>query len=497
MSIASFCFVVTVIVTLLITAVAGRRGQRRADLYAAGGKLKGWQNGLAITGDFLSATTVLGITGLYVGSGWDTAIFYLAPLAGLTLMLVLVAGPMRRLGRYTLGDVMTSRLDDGRLRVFIGVNAVGISLAYLLAQMVGAGTLISLLFGLDFTAAVAIVGSLMATYVAVGGMLAATWVQMVKAVLLAGAVVLLSVLALARIGSLGSLYARAGSASGLGHVIVVPGGMHLSLFSSLSLGFGMVLGFVGLPHLLIRFFTVGNARDARRSVSFATTLIALINILLFVVVGPAAVALVTGNPHYADAAGHLKGGVNMATVHLADALGGEWLTGIVAAIAFSTILAVVAGLTIAASSATAHDVVKTLIRPRALTENGEVLVFRLTAVVISLLAMGLALVFQHENVAFLSALAFGIAASTNFPLLMLVLYWPRLTTAGALAGGLVGLVGSVTLIVLSPAVWVKLFHFPAPVFPSDYPALVTAPLAFATAVLVSLWSANSVADNRA
>jgi cation/acetate symporter len=291
--------------TLAITAWAARRSRHRDSLYAAGGKLSGMQNGLAISGDFMSATTVLGITGLFLSQGWDTAIFYLAPLAGLAIMIALVAGPLRALGRYTLGDVLTHRLADPRLRLFSGLNTITISLVYLVAQMVGAGSLTSLLFGLSFSSAVMIVGALMAIYVAVGGMLAATWVQIVKAVMLATAVCGLAMLAVFHGGGLAALYGRAARVyPGLG----LPGDAHLSLFSSISLGFGMVLGLVGMPHLLIRFFTVKDAHQAARSVAVASTLIAAINAILFIVIGPAAIAFVSAVPRFHAVTGHSLSG---------------------------------------------------------------------------------------------------------------------------------------------------------------------------------------------
>lgn len=481
-------FVATILATLGITAWASRRGGGRAQVYAADGALTGRQNGLAIAGDFMSATTVLGITGLYLGAGWDTAIYYLAPIAGLALMLLLVAGPLRRLGRFTLGDVMTSRLDDPRLRLFSGVGTIVISLFYLLAQLVGAGTLIAPLFGLSFPAAVLIVGVLMAIYIAFGGMLAASWVQIVKAVLLMASVVGLAVLCLVEAGGLAPLYQAAEQAAPKGAAIWQPGGFGLDMFSAVSLGFGMVVGLVGMPHLLIRFFTVPDAAAARQSVAVAATLVGAINALLFLVIGPAAVAFILSSPDLLTADGKLLGGSNMATLHLATLIGGAPLHGLISAVAFATILAVVSGLTIASASAASHDIYRTW-RRGPVSERAELMVFRGSAVGLAALAILLAILFQHENIAFLTSLAFAVAASANFPLLMLVLYWPPLTAAGALWGGITGLAGSVLLILLGPAVWVKLLGNPEPLFPSDYPALVVAPLALLVAVIVSRRSA--------
>lgn len=491
--IAIICFIATVLATLAITAWAGRRSHARADFYAAGSKITGTQNGLAIAGDFMSATTVLGLGGLYFVSGWDTAIFYLAPLAGLCLMLLLIAGPLRRLGRFTLGDVMTSTLKDERLRVFSGLSTIAVSLMYLVAQMVGAGTLISLLFGLSFEMAVIIVGVLMAIYIAIGGMLAATWVQIIKAVLLMVGVSVLGVLCVVQAGGLGALYERA-AASGEGAAqLFQPGGFESSLFSNVSLGLGMVFGMLGLPHLLIRFFTVPDEKQARKSVAVATFVIGGVFAILFLIAGPGGLAFVKGNPDFLGPDGALRGGGNMVTVHLATALGGGLLQGIIAAVAFSTILAVVAGLTIASASAASHDLYRTM-RKKESSEKEELWVFRGAAIGLAALGIGISILFQRENIAFLNALAFAVAASANFPLLMLVLYWrKRLTVAGALAGGITGMVSSLALIIVSPAVWVRTLGNETALFPADYPTLVTVPLAFAVCIGVSLMTAKAVA----
>ncbi len=479
------CFAATVLVTLLITAWAGRQGQKKAQLYNAGGTISGAQNGLAISGDFMSATTVLGITGLFFSGGWDTIIFYMAPIAGLALMLLLVARPLRRLGVFTLGDVLTHRLKSPGLRLFSGLTTVVISLFYLLAQMVGAGTLIAALFHMPFLTAVCIVGLLMAIYVAVGGMLAATWVQIVKAGLLVCTVTALAVICLVRAHGLAGLYA--GIAPATAHLLQ-PGGMKLDPLSAISLGLGMVVGLVGLPHLLIRFFTVPNEQAAQTSVVVSSAIVGWVNIILFLIVGPAVLAFVAGSIHV-GADGKLVGGSNMAILHLAQVLGGDGLFGIISAVAFSTILAVVAGLTIASASAASHDVWRTL-RAQKSGEGEELWVFRLSAVLFAIIAIALAVVFQHENIAFLSALAFAVAASTNFPVLILVLYWRGLTTAGALLGGLVGLILSVGLIVVGPQVWVPVLHHARPIFPYEYPALFVVPVTFLVCYLASKLTAQ-------
>jgi cation/acetate symporter len=476
----------TVVITLVITAWAGRQGQKKAQLYNAGGNISGFQNGLAISGDFMSATTVLGITGLFFAGGWDTIIFYLAPIAGLALMLLLVARPLRRLGVFTLGDVLTHRLKSPGLRLFSGLTTIVISLFYLLAQMVGAGTLIAALFHMPFLFAVSIVGVLMAVYVAVGGMLAATWVQIVKAGLLLCAVTALAAICVMKAGGLAGLYQSVAPATA--HLLQ-PGGMKLDPLSAISLGLGMVVGLCGLPHLLIRFFTVPNEQAAQTSVVVSSAVVGWVNVILFLIIGPAVLAFVTGAAHV-GADGKLIGGSNMAILHLSQILGGDSLNGVISAVAFSTILAVVAGLTIASASAAANDVWRTL-RAQKSSEGEELWVFRLSAVLFAVIAIALAVVFQHENIAFLSALAFAVAASTNFPVLILVLYWRGLTTAGALIGGFAGLLLSVGLIVVGPQVWVPVLHHAKPLFPYEYPALFVVPITFLVCYLVSKLTAKS------
>jgi cation/acetate symporter len=480
-------FLVTVAITLVITYFASRKSKSRADMYAAGGKLTGGQNGLAISGDFMSATTFLGMTGYFFDTGVDPpAIYYLTPLVGLCLMLLLLAAPLRRAGKFTLGDVMSNRLQSDKLRLFAGVSTVTISTIYLVGQLIGAGILIRALFNIDFSVSVVLIGTLMTLYVAAGGMLAATWVQIVKALLLVLVVIAISVFCVIEGGGLAAIYARAADIHPLGWNLYMPGAGKNDLFSALSLAIGMSVGMLGLPHLLIRFFTVPTEKEASRSAVAATLIIGGVFLLLFLVIGPAAVSFVYGNPLYVTETGAPKGGVNMASIHLANALGGEVLMGVTSAVAFATILAVVAGLVMATASAASHDIYAVARGKAKRSEKEELLVFRLATVVMAIVSVSLAFAFQHENVAFLTALAFGVAASANFPVLILILYWKRLTTAGALAGGLTGLITSVGLITVGPSVWVKVLHHSAPLFPSDYPALLTAPLAFVAAIVVSL-----------
>ncbi len=494
-SVAVLCFLGTIALTLLITAWAARRGQDKASMYAASSSITGGQNGLAIAGDFMSATTVLGVVGLYFGGGVDTMIYFITPLAAMCLILLWTAGPLRRLGRYTLGDVVSVRLNSPMMRVYSGVSTIVISLIYLIAQLVGAGALISVLFGLSFEHSVMIVGALMAIYITFGGMLAATWVQIIKAVLLICGVVVITLMSINHAGGLTAVYDRAAAVHHLGERLFHFGGMKLDMFSAVSLAVGLTLGVMGLPHLLIRFFTVPDETAARRSLVVACVIIGLVFILTFAVVAPAGVAFVTGNPDYVTAAGAVKGGPNMVVIHLAEAVGGPVLLGAFSAVAFATILAVVSGLTIAIASAASHDVMHPKADAAARSDSSELWIFRMAAVAAAVCAVALAIVFQKENVAYLVALAMTVAASTNFPVVILSLYWRKLTPAGALVGGLAGMVASVGLIVLSPGVWVKVLGHAAPIFPSDYPALVSAPLAFVVIWLVSMATQPKTAAN--
>ncbi len=482
---AIVCFIALVITTLAITGWAARRSQGRSGVYAADGALGPAQNGFAIAGDFLSASTFLGTTAIFFTAGVDM-ILYLAPfLFGLCLMLIWIVGPLRRLGRYTLGDVLAARLPSRGLRIYIGLSTITISIAYLIAQLVGAGMLIAILFGLQFEWAVLIVGVLMTVYVAFGGMLAASWVQIIKAGLLIGTVAIICVLAVVGAGGVGALYERAASVFPKGAELFTFGGLNLSMLSTISLVVGVAAGTMGLPHILIRAFTVRDALAAQRSIAVGATLIAIVVGLVFAIVAPATVAFVMGDPAYQTASGAIRGGTNMVVVHLASALGGEVLLGLVAAVTFATILAVVAGLTIAVASASAHDLYASL-REGKVDERRELRVFRVATVASSAAAVGLAILFKEQNIAVLIAMALGVAASANFPVLFLAIYWRGLTARGAMIGGATGLVSALVLIVLGPEVWVRVLGNAQAISPLEYPALASAPLAFVTAWLVSM-----------
>lgn len=475
-----------VALTLFITVRAARRGTRTAsDYYAAGGGLSGFQNGLAIAGDYTSAATFLGVTALIYTSGYDGMIYAIGFLVGFPMILFLIAEPLRNLGRFTFADVAAYRLSEVPVRLVAGLNTLVIVLFYLIAQMVGAGKLIELLFGLPYAAAVALVGVLMMAYVAFGGMRATTWVQIIKAVLLLSGSALMSILILARFGfSPEALFARAVAVHPKGQAIMAPGGLVRDPVSAVSLGLALIFGTAGLPHILMRFFTVADARQARFSVLVATGFITVFYTLLFVL-GFGAVALVLGDPAYATATGGVIGGTNMVALHLADKLGGPILLGFVSAVAFATILAVVSGLTIAGASAASHDLYARVLRRGRASEQAEVRVSKVAAVVISLAAMGLGILFENQNIAFMVGLVFAVAASANFPVIVLSMSWRGLTTRGAVAGSLAGLLSALTLVALSPGVWSATLKLGSAPFPYDNPALFSVPLAFLTSWIVS------------
>jgi cation/acetate symporter len=485
-----------VAISLGITFWVARRGNRTPkDFYTAGAGLSGFQNGLAIAGDYTSAATFLGVTALIFSSGYDGMIYAVGFLVGFPMILFLVAEPLRNLGRYTFGDVLAYRLSETPVRLVAGVNTLVVVLFYLIAQMVGAGKLIELLFGLPYWVAIALVGGLMMAYVTFGGMLATTWVQIIKAVLLMAGSVLMSVLILSRFGfSFEALFTEAVARHPKGEAIMAPGGLVKNPISAISLGIALIFGTAGLPHILMRFFTVADARQARISVLVATGFITIFYSLLFVL-GFGSIALVMSDPAYFDAAGKLLGGANMVALHLASKLGGAPLLGFISAVAFATILAVVSGLTIAGASAASHDLYSRVLHKGGVSEKKEVSVSKASAVVISLFAMALGLLFENQNIAFIVGLVFAIAASANFPVIVLSVSWSGLTTRGAVTGSLSGLVSAVVLVILSPAVWTKILDLGTAPFPYDNPAIVSAPLAFAVTWLVSMLDRSATAQN--
>jgi cation/acetate symporter len=488
-----FAFVLS---TLGITWWAARRTKSASDFYTAGGGITGFQNGLAIAGDYMSAATLLGLSSLVFAKGFDGFIYTISFFVGWPIILFLLAERLRNLGRYTFADIASYRLDQGKVRTFAAMGSLTVVSFYLIVQMVGAGQLIKLLFGLDYAVAVIIVGVLMVVYVTFGGMIATTWVQIVKACLLLGGGSLLAVLALAKFGfSLDAMAAKAVASHKDGIKIMGPGTMLADPVSAVSLSLGLVFGTAALPHVLMRFFTVPNAREARKSVFVASGFIGYF-FMVICVLGLAAVSIVGTDPQFFEGGavgGKLIGGGNMPVMHLAKALGGDVFLGFLSAVAFATILAVVSGLALAGASAIAHDIYARVIRKGHATEAEEMRVSRLSSLGLGVVAVVLGILFEKQNVAFLVGLTFGIAASANFPVLFLSMYWKGLTTRGALWGGIAGLVSAVTLVVLSKAVWVVVLGKPAPIFPYDQPALFSMTLAFIVTIVVSKLDDSAVA----
>lgn len=480
-------FLLFVAASLVLTVWAARRGTRTAkDFYAAGGGIGGIQNGLAIAGDYTSAATFLGVTALVYGAGYDGMIYAIGFLVGFPMILFLVAEPLRNLGRYTFADLAAYRLSERPIRTVAGINTLVIVLFYLIAQMVGAGKLIELLFGLPYWVAVVVVGVLMMLYVTFGGMLATTWVQITKAILLLSGTTLMSVLILAHYGfSVSELFAHAVSVHPKGAAIIGPGGLVKDPVSAISLGMALIFGTAGLPHILMRFFTVTDAQQARVSVLVATGFITVFYTLLFIL-GFGAIALLTGDLAYQDAAGKIIGGTNMIAIHLSDKLGGSVLMGFISAVAFATILAVVSGLTMAGASAAGHDLFARAILKGRVSERTEIAVSKLSAAVISILAIILGILFENQNIAFMVGLVFAIAASANFPVILLSVTWKGLTTRGAVLGSLSGLGCALVMMTLGPGVWTTVLGLGQAPFPYDNPALFSVPLAFLVTIVVSV-----------
>jgi cation/acetate symporter len=478
-------FGVFVLLTLLITAWAARRTKSAADFYAAGGGITGLQNGIAIAGDYMSAASFLGISALVYTAGFDGLLYSIGFLVGWPIIMFLMAERLRNLGKYSMADVASYRLSAGPVRSFAATSTLVVVMFYMIAQMVGAGQLIQLLFGLPYIYAVLIVGVLMILYVTFGGMIATTWVQIIKALLLLGGATYMALAALAHFGfDLNAMFAAAVAVHPKHAAILRPGLQYKDPISIISLGIALMFGTAGLPHILMRFFTVRNQKAARASVFFATSFVGYFYILTFVI-GFAAISMVGSDPAYI-AGGKVIGGGNMVAVHFAHAVGGNVLKGFISAVAFATILAVVSGLTLAGATAVSHDLYANVFMRGRTTEGREVTVSRYASIAIGIVAIGLGMVFEKQNVAYMVGLAFAVAASANFPVLILNMYWKNFTTGGAVLGGWLGLGSAVVLTVLSPGIWVKVFAFHAAIFPYDSPALFSMPLGFLGCVAGSL-----------
>ncbi|GAB6406913.1 cation acetate symporter [Pseudomonas sp. MHK4] len=484
-------FMVFVLFTLGVTRWAALRTRSTSDFYTAGGGMTGLQNGLAIAGDMISAASFLGISAMMFLNGYDGLLYALGVLAGWPIILFLIAERLRNLGKYTFADVVSYRLEQTPVRLTSAFGTLTVALMYLVAQMVGAGKLIELLFGIDYLYAVMLVGVLMVFYVTFGGMLATTWVQIIKAVMLLFGTSFMAFMVLKYFGfSTEAMFAGATAVHAKGSAIMAPGGLLSNPIDAISLGMGMIFGTAGLPHILMRFFTVSDAREARKSVFYATGFIGYFYLLL-IIVGFGAIVMVGTDPAFRDTNGAIIGGGNMVAVHLAQAVGGNLFLGFISAVAFATILAVVAGLALSGASAVSHDLYACVMRKGQATEQQEMRVSRIATLCIGVLAIILGLLFESQNIAFLSGLVLAIAASVNFPVLFLSMYWKGLTTRGAVIGSLMGLVSAIVLLVLSPAVWVNVLHHDKALFPYSNPALFSMSLAFFSAWLFSVTDRSS------
>ncbi len=468
-------------VSLGITYVAARRTHTAEQFYAAGRRVTGFQNGLALAGDYMSAASFLGIAGLVALSGFDGLIYSIGFLVGWPVVMFLIAEPLRNLGKYTFADVVAFRLRQTPVRIAAAIGSLAVVAFYLIAQMVGAGNLIRLLFGMQYELAVTIVGIVMLAYVLFGGMVATTWVQIVKAVLLLMGAALLAVMALARF-NFNPLALFQAASDRYGAAVLGPGRLVSDPLDAMSLGLALMLGTAGLPHILMRFYTVPDAKTARSSVTYATAFIGFFYLLTFIL-GFGAMVIV-GQP----AIRAIDAGGNMAAPLLAEAVGGQAFLGFIAAVAFATILAVVAGLTLAGAAALSHDLWANVVRRGVANDREELKVARLSTVLLGILAIVLGIAFKGQNVAYMVGLAFAIAASANFPALLLSVFWRRFTTRAAQVSMLGGTVSSLLLIYLSPTIQIDILKNESAAFPLRNPGLVSIPLAFALAIVVSwLW----------
>jgi cation/acetate symporter len=471
-------FFAFIAITLGITYWAARRTLSTEHFYAAGRAITAGQNGFALAGDYMSAASFLGIAGLVSTSGFDGLIYSTGWLVGWPIVLFLIAEPLRNLGRFTFADVVALRLRQVPVRIAAACGTLATVAFYLIAQMVGAGTLIRLLFGISYETAVVLTGAGMITYVLFGGMIATTWVQIVKAGLLLSGATLLAALVLARFSfDPTALFAAAAERYGAG--VLAPGKLVSNPLEAVSLGLALMFGTAGLPHILMRFYTVPDARAARTSVFYATGLIGFFYLMTFVL-GFGAMVLV--GP---DAIRAADPGGNLAAPLLARLLGGTPFLGFISAVAFATILAVVAGLTLSGAAALSHDLWVHVVRRGSGDADEELMVARIATVGLGVLAVGLGIAFKGQNVAFMVALAFAIAASANFPALVLAIFWRGFTTNGAVASIAVGVVGALGLIALSPTVQIDVLGGTHAWVPLRNPALLTIPISFAVGVVVS------------
>ena len=479
---AIIMFFIFILGTLGITYWAAQKTKSASDFYTAGGGITGFQNGLAIAGDYMSAAAFLGVSGLIYLKGYDGVIYAVSFLVGWPIILFFMAEKLRNLGKFTFADIAAYRLGQKEIRTLAAFGSLSVVILYLIAQMVGAGKLIQVLFGMEYEYAVFMVGALMIVYVTFGGMLATTWVQIIKACLLLTGVSFMAVMVLYHFNfSFESLAVQAVNNHASGESILAPGGFISDPISAISLGMALMLGTAGLPHVLMRFFTVGNAKEARKSVVYATGFVGYFWIII-TIVGFGAIAFLNsadGAQYFVD--GKLFGGNNMASIHLSHMLGGNAFLGFISAVAFATILAVVSGLTLAGASAISHDIYANVINPNA-TDESIVKISKITVVIVGIIGVTLGIAFESQNIAYMVGLAFGIAASANFPILFLSIYWRGLTTRGAFIGGFIGLTTAITLVIVGPIVWVQILGNEDALFPYKHPALFSVTTAF-----VAIW----------
>lgn len=494
-------FLIFVGATLGITYWAAKKTKSAKDFYTAGGGITGFQNGMAIAGDYMSAASFLGISGLVYMKGYDGLIYSIGFLVGWPVILFLIAEPLRNLGKYTFADVASYRLQQTPIRTLAASGSIATVILYLIAQMVGSGKLIQLLFGLSYEMAVVLVGVLMILYVAFGGMLATTWVQIIKAFLLLSGASFMAIAVMAHYDfSFSSLFQHATELKG-SVAIMSPGGLVSDPISAISLAIALMFGTAGLPHILMRFFTVNDAKEARKSVFYATGFIGYFYILTFII-GFGAIVMVFQKPEYLDAAKHavsggypILGGSNMAAIHLSHAVGGDFFLGFISAVAFATILAVVSGLTLAGASAISHDLYASVFRKGRVDSMMEMRVSKMATIALGIIAIIVGIAFENQNIAFVVGLAFAIAASANFPILVLSMYWRRLTTRGAVIGGALGLGSAVILVILSPVVWKSILGNAEAIFPYEYPALFSVTLAFVATWFFSITDKSQAAKD--
>ena len=477
--------------TLYITKVAAAKTKSAADFYTGGGGITGFQNGLAIAGDYMSAASFLGISGLVFANGFDGLIFSIGWLVGWPIITFLMAERLRNLGKFTFADVASYRFSQTPVRVFAASASLVIVAFYMIAQMVGAGQLIKVLFGLEYMYAEILVGIIMLMYVLFGGMTATTWVQIIKAVMLLGGATFMAVAVLLQFGfSPEALFAKAVEVHSKKDAIMGPGALIKDPISAISVGMALMFGTAGLPHILMRFFTVPNAKEARKSVAWATTWIGYFYILTFII-GFGAITNLIQNPGDFYVGGEiakgLKGGGNMAAVHLSKAVGGDLFLGFISAVAFATILAVVAGLTLSGASAVSHDLYASVFNKGCSSEQ-ELRVSKMATIALGVLAIVLGIAFEKENVAYMVMLAFTIACSSNFPVLFMSVLWKNCTTRGAVVGGFVGLILAAVLTIGSAAVWEAVLKNPkgSAWFPYNSAAIFSMTAAFFTIWLVSI-----------